>query len=261
MAALAACLALLLIYILSDRSPGGQAAEVETPSPSPTVLPTPEPAPTPEPYDYSQPVPQSEPVDGESWFADAVFIGDSRIDGFKLYSGCPAGEFLDYTGITVFEVMDGKKVIRQGEEKISILDALALKEYGKVYISLGVNELGYYDPDGYAETYGQLIDAVREIQPGADIYVQSIVPVNTAKCEANDQPSYVTNETIAAYNGALYAMCTEKAAYLLRVDEALVDETGEPPRELSSDGVHFQKEGYVLWYQYLLEHTVPTNTP
>lgn len=260
LAVLAVCVGLLILLILTrSGAEAGQAVEsvppAATATPEPTPSPTPEPTPTLEPEpDYTQPVPLGEKVEME-WFSDAVFIGDSRTDGFKLYSGISGADFLDYTGITVFDVMEGKKVIRVDGGKVSVLDALARKQYGKVYISLGVNELGYYDPQGFADTYGQFIDAVRACQPEATVYVQSIIPVNTGKCKANDIPYYVTNEGIASYNEALAAMAAEKKVPLINVSEALVDETGEVPREDSADGVHFQKTGYVKWLDYLMTHT------
>lgn len=262
LAVLAACVVLLIVFVLT-RSGGdaGRAAEpspaavTASPEPTPTPEPTPEPTPTPTPEpDWSQPVPLGEQVEMD-WFSDAVFIGDSRTDGFKLYSGVTGADFLDYTGITVFDVMDGKKVIRVNGEKVSILDALKQKQYGKVYVSLGVNELGYRDPQGFAETYGRFVDAVREVQPGAAVYLQSIIPVNTGKCKANSIPGYVTNEGIASYNEALAALAADKKAFWVNVSEALVDETGEVPREDSADGVHLQKTGYVKWLDYLMTHT------
>lgn len=230
---------------------------VPTPAPTSTPAPTPEPTLTPksEP-DWSQPVPAGEAVDQEEWFADAVFIGDSRTDGFRLFSGVTSkADFLVHTGLTIYDVMEEKPVIRQGDKKVPLLEALGEKQYGKVYISLGVNELGYRAPENFAETYGELIDAIQEQQSDAILYIQSIIPVNTEKCKANDQPYYVTNESIAAYNEALSAMAEEKQVRLVNVSEALVDETGEPSRDISADGVHFKKDGYLLWLDYLTTHT------
>ena len=53
------------------------------------VVSTPEPQPSQEQggtYTFGQSVPESEEVE-ESWFEDAVFLGDSRIEGLQLYSG------------------------------------------------------------------------------------------------------------------------------------------------------------------------------
>lgn len=264
MAVLAICVGLILLAFIPQQADSPRAAAapptetpIHTPEPSPTPEPTPEPTPTPTPEpDWSQPVPESEAVEQEEWFSDAVFIGDSRTDGLKLYSGITSkANFLDYTGLTVYDVMNGKKVIRSGKEKLPVLEALALESYGKVYISLGVNELGYYDPEGFAETYGEAIDAIRECQPEALIYIQSILPVNSAKCKANDVPYYVTNEGVVSYNGVLPALCEEKKVRLVDVPDSLRDEAGESPTDLSADGVHFKKAGYEAWLEYLTTHT------
>lgn len=261
------CLAAIFAALLGQPDTASlsiQAAEsapavtaTATPAPTPTPTPTPEPTPTPTPEpDWSQPVPEGDAVDPAEWFADAVFIGDSRTDGFRLFSGVTSdADFLVHTGLTVYDVMDDKPVIRRGDKKVPLLEALAEKQYGKVYISLGVNELGYRAPENFAETYGELIDAIQECQPDATIYIQSIIPVNTEKCKANNQLYYVTNENIAAYSEALAAMAEEKQVRLVNVAEALVDETGEPPKDISADGVHFKKDGYVLWLDYLTTHT------
>lgn len=269
MAVLMGCLAIILIFLFTRPDLTGQPAEAAaespvptfapesllSPTPKPTPTPEPTPAPTPEP-DWAQPVPEGEPVDQEEWFSDAVFIGDSRTDGLKLYSGITSkAVFLDYTGLTVYDVVEEKKVIRSGSEKLSVLEALALGSYGKVYIALGVNELGYYDPESFAETYGQLIDAIRECQPDALLYVQSIFPVNTLKCKANAIPYYVTNEGISSYNEVLPALCEEKKVRLVDIPKGLVDENGESPADISADGVHFRKAGYSLWLEHLISHT------
>lgn len=265
MALLGLCLALVALWSLPQGRPVQAAAKTPGPTPAVTASPSPTPAPTPIPTpeptaepDYSRPAPEGEAVEGDEWFADAVFIGDSRTDGFKLFSGVTKeAAFLDYTGLTVFEVMEDKAVIRDGEEKISVLQALEKHQYGKVYISLGVNELGYWDPNKFADTYAAFIDAVRERQSDAILYIQAIIPVNTELCKTHKQPYYVTNERIAAFNEALFAMAAEKEVCLLRVDEPFLDENGETAKDLSADGVHFTKEGYRLWLDYLLTHTQP----
>lgn len=267
MLVLMGCLSFLLVFFLSRSDLAGSPAEAAIASPTATPVPTsfpepvplPTPAPTPEPTlepDWSQPVPEGEAANQEEWFSDAVFIGDSRTDGLKLYSGITSkAAFLDHTGLTVYDVLNEKEVIRSGGEKLSVLGALALGAYGKVYISLGINELGYYDPQGFSEAYGQIIDAIRACQPEARLYIQSILPVNSAKCKANDVPYYVTNEGVSSYNSILPALCEEKKVFLLDIPAELRDESGESPDQLSADGVHFKKAGYGLWLEYLTTHT------
>ena len=224
--------------------------------PTPTPKPTPTPAPTPPPYDFSQPVPASAPVE-MAWFEDAVFLGDSRTDGLRLYSGIRGPDFLSHKGITVFDVMDrpDKRVIAIDGKKYTILEALEARQYAKVYIALGINELGYNDNQGFADKYAEMLDAILALQPEAVIYLQNITPVNPAKCREYRQPYYVTNEQVTAYNEILARLAGEKRVVLVDVASALADEAGILPREATTDGVHFSKSWYKKWLEYLMCHT------
>lgn len=191
-------------------------------------------------------------VDSDDWFSDAVFIGDSRVSGLRLYSGITAeATFLDHTGLSIYTIANGKAVLPRGEKKVSVMDALAEENYGKVYISVGVNELGYFDPAGFGKAYEKVLDAIRECQPDAELYVQSLIPVNEGKCKEKGMPYYITNEGVSNYNEALAEVCGEKDVFLLEIPEELVDENGELLEELTTDGVHFKKEGYVRWLDHL----------
>lgn len=242
-----------------------------SPTPEPTFTPEPSPEPTPEPtpapgeeperdwdmggegYDYSQPVPLSPAVE-EDYFADAAFVGDSRTDGFRLYSGLTQGEFIVKTGMSVFRLEQDK--VNYHGEKLTVLEALGRKSYGKVYLSIGVNELGQYDDQGYYDHYAKLVDDVRAQQPEALVYVQLVIPVNAQKCKEKDQPYYVTNEQIAVYNNLLRQLVQDKWVLLLDPGEALTDETLQPPYDTVTDGVHFTRPTYKLWLEYLKTHTV-----
>lgn len=50
-------------------------------------------------------VQESEPVD-DSYFDDVAFVGDSRTDGFRLYSGLERGTYFCVTGETVASATD-----------------------------------------------------------------------------------------------------------------------------------------------------------
>lgn len=262
MVALVVCVVLVLsgLSLLSGHQQSVAAGATPTPAPTPTATPiptpTPEPTPTPLPaYDWAQSVPKEESAAPETWFQDAVFIGDSRVDGLHSFSGIQGCAFLTHNGLTIYEVEEGKEVIRQEDRKVSLLTALKQGSYNKIYIALGVNELGYFDAAGFGKTYGKVIDRIRESQPNAAIYVQAIIPVNTQKCKANKQPYYITNEAITEYNAALADMAREKQVFLLAPPQALLGEDGEALADYSSDGVHFKKEGYKLWLEDLLTHT------
>ena len=229
---------------------------------SPTPSPHPSTAPPAVAYDYSQPAPETTEVD-MSYFADALFIGDSRTQGLQLYSGIQGATFFCYKGITIFDVMKDqpKKLIDIGGVSYSIVDALTHESgtFKKVYISLGINELGYYDDQGFHDKFAALIDHIRATQPDAIIYLQNQVPVNPTLC-AQNWPSYVNNDKVAVYNAIFNQLAVEKQVVLVDVATALSTPDGILAQENTVDGVHFTKSWYQEWLSYLMCHTVDPNT-
>ena len=216
------------------------------------------PAPAAPLYDFSQPAPEGEAVDN-SYFADAAFVGDSRTDGFMLYSGVGCGKNLTSNGLSIFKLAE-KKVLTIGGEQYTLLEALALEEYGKVYLSLGVNELGYNNDKGYYEKFCAAVDEVRRVQPNAVIYIQSLIPVNEAQYLAATGHDYLTNDHLRIYNQLMQQVAEEKKVAYVNVYEAFADENGSLPEGDSRDGVHLYKESCQRWLEYLRTHTVEFDT-
>lgn len=188
----------------------------------------------------------------ESYFADAAFVGDSRTEGFQLYSGLKEGTYFCSVGATVQTVMD--KETQEGPSgPETILNALSRESYGKIYIMLGINELGWYRTEEFTEQYAKVIARIREDHPEAAIVIQSLPPVS-AKQDA--KRSYVKNERIVLFNGLLEELAAEEGCIFLDVASAVTDENGTLPTELTTDGVHLNTAGCKKWLAYLREHPV-----
>lgn len=198
------------------------------------------------------PVPESEAVE-DTYFEDAVFLGDSRTEGFRLYSGLKTGTYLCGVGATVESVFTKKVWPAEGKEKVPLLDALAETGCGKVYLMLGINELGWSKEETFHDQYAKVIDRIREDHPDAEIILQTILPVS-AKQDAKG--SYVSNERIGVYNGVIRALAEEKDCALVDVAEALAGEDGCLPQNLNFDGVHLNPAGCRIWLEYLRTHSV-----
>lgn len=198
------------------------------------------------------PVPESEAVE-DAYFEDAVFLGDSRTEGFRLYSGLKTGTYLCAVGATVESVFTKKVWPAGGEEKVPLLDALAETECGKVYLMLGINELGWSKKETFHDQYAKVIDRVREDHPDAPIILQTIPPVSARQ---DARGSYVNNERIGVYNQVIRALAEEKDCALVDVAEALDGEDGCLPGELNFDGVHLNQAGCRIWLDYLRTHSV-----
>ena len=199
------------------------------------------------------PVPSSPAVD-EFYFRDALFIGDSRVMGLMLYSGL-TGEATFYTekGVNVTTLLTKAIVLETGGNRITIPEALNDRQFGKIYIKTGINELGWRSLKSFIEAYGEVIDRIRELQPEAVLYIQSILPVSQKKAE---EGSYFTIPRILEFNEEIKKLTWEKGVYYLDVFQGMVNEEGFLPEEAGNDGVHLNKEYCKIWLEYLKRHVV-----
>jgi len=198
------------------------------------------------------PVPASAPVE-EDYFDDALFIGDSRVMGLMLYAGLNKAVFYTEKGVNVNTLLRNPIVTVTGGAKISIPEALKNRQFAKIYIKTGINELGWRNREQFIGAYGKVIDWLRESQPDAVVYVQSILPVSKRKAERD---SIINNIHILAVNDMIQKMTWEKDVHYLDVFGGLVNEDGCLPEEAGSDGVHLNKEYCQIWLDYLKRHTV-----
>lgn len=206
--------------------------------------------PSPTPNDCDMLVPESEAVD-DSYFDDAVFIGNSRTEGLKMYSGLTNATFITEVGLTVDSIFTDYCDI-SGGGKARAFDQLAGMEFSKVYIMLGMNELGWVYESVFKEDYGKIIDKIREINPDAVIYIQSIIPVSKWK-DSNDEVYTIAN--VNRLNTQLRALADEKEVHYVDVAEGVMDDEGYLPFEATGDGVHLTPEYCVVWMDYLRTHT------
>ena len=252
-----------MMTVLTTAGPRGAAADSPLESPpepaAETVAPVARPVPaetektlpeTDDPPEPFAPVPEGGPVE-DTYFEDTAFLGDSRTEGFHLYSGLKTGAYSCSVGATVESVFS--KAVETPAGKMPLLDAMAKEDFGKIYVMLGVNELGWSKTETFHDQYAKVIDRLRADHPGAEIVLQSIIPVS-AKQE--EKKSYVNNERIGLYNEVIYQLAEEKDCALVDVAEAVTDENGCLRAEWNSDGVHLNVKGCRAWLEYLRTHPV-----
>ena len=184
-------------------------------------------------------------------YSDAAFIGDSRTEALKTYGLLKGADYYTYKGLKVDTVFTEPCIDVDGS-KMTVMDAIGRKQYKRIYIMLGVNELGWVSTDIFIDDYGKIIDKLKETQPGATIYVQSILPVSAKKSEIDE---IYNNPRINEFNGLIQAMAEEKGVTYLPVNTAVMDETGALPAGASTDGVHPNIDYCRKWTAYLDENT------
>lgn len=225
----------------------------DTPRPIPPDVATPPapPSPTPTPEATGPDVPLQPAADDE-FFSDAAFIGNSLMDGFRMFSGLTTCDYYAATSMTVVGIRSTAAIALDNGNAGTIMQGLAQKEYGKVYVLLGINEIGF-DVSYFKELYGEMLDEIREIQPDADIYIMSLTPVSAYKSSTSDTFNMTR---VNSYNEALYELAGEKDCYYLDICSALSDESGYLPSDVTSDGVHFSASHYKVWLDYVKTHYV-----
>ena len=204
-------------------------------------------------YDFTVPVPESPAVEND-YFADAAFVGDSRTEGFYLFSGVKQGKKLTCDGLSVF-TLARKKAIHLNGGSYTLLEALALQPYAKVYLCLGVNELGYRDDAAFYKAYCDAIDAVRACQPNAVLYVQTLPPLNEGKIAASGGFGYLKNDRLRTFNALICRAAAEKQVPVLDL-YTLFAVDGQLPADASRDGVHLLPPYCKMQLEYFRTHTV-----
>lgn len=198
-------------------------------------------------YDFSQ-------VD-LSYMDDALFIGDSRTKGLMTYSQISEhATFYCQTSLTIFDLFKRSKAfIREDGEKKTLEQALGEHRFGKIYLMLGINEMGTGTPEYFFEEYASAVMKIRQMQPDAIIFVQSIMHVAEQK---NASDPIFNNFNIEVRNVELQTLADDRNIFYLDVNEAVCDENGNLFEGWTYDQIHLKAKHYPLWEEYLLQHGI-----
>ena len=205
-----------------------------------------------DPYNFSKEVPASEDA-GNAWFSDALIIGETRISGVELYGFAPGADLFYSGSMTTESAKEGSGYDRN-ENSTNLDSILAGKQYGKIYICLGLNEMGWYYVNEFEESLAGLVDMIKQAQPNADIYLQSVIPVTAGLASSH---SYITLEKIASMNAMIQSVAITKNVFFLGLPTELVMEDGSLSGDYAApNGLSLTQEGLNLWCTYLRTHAV-----
>ena len=188
-----------------------------------------------------------------SYFNDAAFLGDSRTLGISDYAGLDEADFYCDSGMMIFKLLEEKVTYQKTGEKVELAQVLQEKKYGKIYIMLGMNELGYGNTPMYLEEYRTVLEQIRQWQPEAIIYVMANLHVSEEK---NNMETEFNNININDKNAASALLANGTDIFYLDANPLFTDENGFLKAELTFDGVHLYAQHYDLWREFLLEHAV-----
>lgn len=185
----------------------------------------------------------------ESYFDDALFIGDSRIVGLRDYTTLSEhADFYCETSLTIYDVFE-KNIGGKG----TIESALAAKDYGKIYLEVGINELGRGTTEDFLAQYTAVVTELRERKPDAILFLQAIMKVS-AKKDASD--AIFNNSNITARNNAIATLADNEHIFYVDMNPVVCDEKGNLIADYTFDQIHVLGKYNDLWKEVLLSHGV-----
>ena len=212
-------------------------------------------------YEYTQ-------VD-DSYFNDAVFIGDSISYGFELYvtkkranGETVLGEAQFLTsgslsyGNSLWDVSDESVHPTYNGVKMKLEDAIAQIKPGKIYILLGTNDVALYGVEQTIANADTEISRMLEASPGAEIFIMSTTPKYSPA--ESDVDGALNNADIDALNVAMRNFAVEKGYNFMNIAPLFKDETGGLASDYCSDtegmGIHFTSAAYDIWLNFLYSY-------
>ena len=161
------------------------------------------------------------------YYTTYLFLGDSITDFYdldKYFEGMPVVN----SGIS-------------GDTTLDILDNMKERVYDykpdKVILLIGTNDLIHnISVEEVISNIEEIITKIKENEPKADIYVQSIYPVNDDLDE--EMVSVRDNEDIMKINDSIEKYCQDHDCTYINMYDLLTDEDGNFNEEYTEDGLH-----------------------
>ena len=201
-------------------------------------------------------VPEQASAVDDSYFEDAVFIGDSRMQGFRNLSGITKGSFVTAVGMELENFYTDSQ-IATAAGNVTVLNALKNINFSKIYMMLGTNELGAYDMNQVGESYRQVLADIKQLSSSPDpiVYVYSVIYVDEPLVTTGD---YVNNTNVDAVNMEILKMCKEEGYHYINLNEVLSNGYHGLISGAAEDGIHLNTDYCKEWLEYTKTHYIPS---
>lgn len=187
----------------------------------------------------------------EAYFDTALFIGDSRMEGVYEYAGLDNATFYAKVSMSVYNLLDTR--LTSTREVASVRDGLSRNHFDKIYIMVGINELGTADTEYFIRHYSEVISTIKEMQPDAIIILQGIMHV-TSRMSRSD--AIFNNRNINERNEAIKQLANGVDIFYIDVNPVYDDGYGSLRADYSSDNVHLLGNKYSEWHDFYYSNGV-----
>lgn len=199
--------------------------------------------------------PEDQPLEfvksDKTYFDDALIIGDSRTVGIYEYGDLGNITYFASEGLSIYDIWEEALPVKgMGNNYLEPL--LKAMNYKKIYIMLGINELGY-DRTQTVEKYKATLDKIHEISPEAIIYICSNLHVTAAQSSKDDT---FNNKNIDLFNTEIQKFADHETFFYLDTNQKFNDASGNLGAEYTSDNVHILAKYYAEWADWFAENTI-----
>lgn len=181
-----------------------------------------------------------------SWYDDVLFIGDSRTCGLQMFAPAGNAEYFCSVGMTVFNYAECENTY-EGFEDMVFADVMAQRQYGKIFINLGLNESGY-PLDATVKAYGELLSQIQSAQPDAKIILQGVMMVS--KIKAKEAASFAP-DNLRQINEQIAALADGERIFYIDANDVFAQDDGYLSPPLSGDGCHLYPEYAEVWSDWI----------
>lgn len=189
----------------------------------------------------------------EQYLENSLFIGDSRVVGIQLYSGISGMDYFCSEGLTIYDLFEQEIKVNGRGSAVKLTNALAEGKYDRIYLEIGINEMGQGTIDDFMETYAKTAAALQSACPDADIFLCSIMNVTKSRDETD---KVFNNRRIGNRNRRIEKLCTEKGYHYLDINSYVCSKEGNLKSEYSEDSCHLKGKYDYLWKECILENRI-----
>lgn len=121
----------------------------------------------------------------------------------------------------------------------------------KLFMMIGINDLNQgVSVEDVANNYQLIVETLKDQIPDVKIFVQSLLPINN-QLRNND-----VNQQIIYLNNKLQKLSQDGCSRYVNLFSAFLDANNQLDIQYTSDGVHLNGQGYLIWKEIIEQYVV-----
>ena len=187
----------------------------------------------------------------EGYYSDALFVGDSRFVGLQTYGKIDGALWFCSTGLGITNY-NSKGVDVSGYGDIDLEALLKKKSFGKIFIGMGINDLGY-DMTKLKGRFADLFETVRKLNPDAMLILVSNLHVGYSRSSTD---KWVNNSRINELNAYFESLQDGHTVFYIECNSLFDNASGDMDKEYTHDSTHILGKYYTVWGDYIKAHAI-----